>query len=219
MPSLEPMRGRTSVSGSKERPKRRSYQRGDGATQLRQALRLRVAVVRRVARRVDEGVDDVRRRRQVGVADGEADDVDALRPLRRDLAARSRRRGTAVAVRCVWQTALQRLLPVHLVEPHGVLEAAQRHARPGQRKETPCPPPTAARRPRPGSPRPPPAPRCEPPCSPPSRTGPRPPLSAPPRSARYVPVSAPRLPRCGRRRPSARRWRTPAHASPTRRRP
>ena len=44
---------------------------GHRLAQLGEAVRLRVAVVRRVARGVDEGVDDVGRRGEVGVPDGE----------------------------------------------------------------------------------------------------------------------------------------------------
>jgi hypothetical protein len=59
----------------------------DGAAKLGQALGFRVAVVGRVARRLDQGADDVRRRGDVRVADGEGDDVYPLRPLLGDLAA------------------------------------------------------------------------------------------------------------------------------------
>ena len=59
----------------------------DGLAELGQALGLGIAVVRRLARGLAQRVDDVRRRRQVGVADAEGDDVDALCLLRRDLLA------------------------------------------------------------------------------------------------------------------------------------
>ena len=49
----------------------------DGFTELRQALALRVAVVGRVLGRALQRFDDVRRGRQVRVADAERDDIDA----------------------------------------------------------------------------------------------------------------------------------------------
>ena len=60
---------------------------GDGLAQLGKALRLRVAVVGRLVRRRVQGVEDALRGGQVGVADGEGDDVDALGALLVDLLA------------------------------------------------------------------------------------------------------------------------------------
>ena len=60
---------------------------GDGLAQLGQALGLGVAVVGGIVRRGVQTVEDALRRRQVGVADGEGDDVDALGALLVDLLA------------------------------------------------------------------------------------------------------------------------------------
>ncbi len=59
--------------------------RGDRLPQLRHPFRLGIAVIGGVVRRVDQRIDDVGWRWYVGVADGEGDDVYALRPLRRYL--------------------------------------------------------------------------------------------------------------------------------------
>ena len=58
---------------------------GGGGAEVGEPFGLRVAVVGRVAGGLAEGIDDVRRRRQIGVADAEGDDIDALGLLRRDL--------------------------------------------------------------------------------------------------------------------------------------
>ncbi len=61
--------------------------RRNGLAELGQSLRLGVTVVGGLARGLLERGKDVRRRRQVGIADAERDDVDALGLLRRDLLA------------------------------------------------------------------------------------------------------------------------------------
>ncbi len=60
---------------------------GHGLAEFREPLRFRITVVRRLLCGRGQRVDDVRRRRQVGVADAERDDVDPLRLLLRHLLA------------------------------------------------------------------------------------------------------------------------------------
>ena len=60
---------------------------GDGVAHLRQAVGLGIAVVGRVVGGCLQRGEDVVGRRNVGVADAEADDVDALGALLRDLPA------------------------------------------------------------------------------------------------------------------------------------
>ena len=56
---------------------------GLGAAQARYALRRRIAVRARLVDRLNQLVDDVLRRRHVGIAHAEVDDVGAARPRRR----------------------------------------------------------------------------------------------------------------------------------------
>jgi hypothetical protein len=80
MPSFDLMTGSTPV-GVQRHAEALLVPAGDRLAQRRQAIGLRIAVVGRGAGRAHQFVDDVGRRRQVGVAHAEADDIDALRPL------------------------------------------------------------------------------------------------------------------------------------------
>ena len=75
MPSLEPMVTMASVSGSKVDAVAALVPVADRPAQPRDAARHRVAVGVVACRRLDELVDDVRRRGLVGVAHAEVDDV------------------------------------------------------------------------------------------------------------------------------------------------
>ena len=87
MPSFEPMSDSTSVRGIEGDAEASFVPARDGLAERGQTFGLGVAVVGGLAGGFAERVDDVRRRRQVGVADAEGDDVDALRLLRGDLLA------------------------------------------------------------------------------------------------------------------------------------
>ena len=59
-------------------PKRRRYQSAAGLAKLRQAFVVGIAVIFAIVGGALERLDDVTRSGQVGVADGEADNVDAF---------------------------------------------------------------------------------------------------------------------------------------------
>ena len=77
MHSLAPIAGITSVSGSISTPKRSPVEVGEGLAELGPAAVARVLLVARVGDRLLHRLDDVRIGRLVGVADAEADHVDA----------------------------------------------------------------------------------------------------------------------------------------------
>src|SRR5262249_16218223 len=82
-PSLEPSVATTCVSGLSFTPKRRGEWVGRGRPQAGGALRRRQRIGAGVADGFDQLVDDVLRRRHVGVAHAEVDDVGAIGPCRR----------------------------------------------------------------------------------------------------------------------------------------
>ena len=78
-PSLEPSVATTCVSGLSFTPKRRRIVAGLGAAQAGNAARGGIAVRARIAHHLAQFVDDGLRRRQVGIAHAEVDDVGAAR--------------------------------------------------------------------------------------------------------------------------------------------
>ena len=84
MPSFAPMSDSASVAGSSSTPKRLLYHPATASSELRQALGLRVAVVRPVVRSLLQLFQHGVGCRKVGVADAEGDDTLALGPLGRD---------------------------------------------------------------------------------------------------------------------------------------
>ena len=86
MHSLAPIAGITSVSGSISTPKRRVVEVGEGLAELLAAAVARVLLGAGVGDRLLHRLDDVRVGRLVGVADAEADHVDAGGALVGDLA-------------------------------------------------------------------------------------------------------------------------------------
>ena len=82
--------GQDLLVGVEAQPEAALVPASDGLAVLWQAVRIRIALVFRVARGLHERVENVRRRRQVRVADGERDDIDAGGLLLGDLLADGR---------------------------------------------------------------------------------------------------------------------------------
>ncbi len=76
MPSLEPISETTSRAGSSDTPNRFRYQSAAAWRNAGKPFVVGVAMVRGIRRRFPQLRDDVRRCRQIRIADAEADDVD-----------------------------------------------------------------------------------------------------------------------------------------------
>ena len=83
MPSFDPMSAQHSFCGVERHAEAALIPADRGLAKLLHALVRRIAMVARLGGRLLHRGDDVRRRRQVGIADAEVDEILALRPQRR----------------------------------------------------------------------------------------------------------------------------------------